>query len=103
MPTLITGPALHKLLEQGVIESGDIKCAEGIKYDLRLSDRILIAKYGRPMLASEIGPLDLFVEPGEMVFVLSRERLKIPPDMMAQLSHKRKLSHAGIRGCPLFS
>jgi dCTP deaminase len=97
MPTLITGPALRDLLDRGVIESGDVKCAEGIKYDFRLSDRILKAKYGRPMLASQIGPIDLFVEPGEMVFVLSRERLNIPPDMMAQLSHKRKLSHAGIQ------
>ena len=36
------------------------------------------------------------VEPGEMVFVLSEEKLNLPKNMVAHLSPKRKLSHAGI-------
>jgi hypothetical protein len=38
----------------------------------------------------------LIIEPGEVVFVLSEERLSLPSDMIAQLSPKRKLAHAGI-------
>lgn len=36
------------------------------------------------------------VEPGEVVFVLSRERLVLPPNVYAQLSPKRSLAQDGI-------
>jgi hypothetical protein len=36
------------------------------------------------------------VLPGEVAFVLTRERLRLPRNMIAVLSPKRKLAHAGI-------
>jgi hypothetical protein len=36
------------------------------------------------------------IEPGETVFVLSEEYLRLPRDIKAELSHKRKLSHEGV-------
>lgn len=100
MPRMITGRELREAVEKSTfIEGGDVKCAEGVKYDFRLSQRILKAKFGRPVSANELSPperADLFIEPGEMVFVLSAERLKLSDTMTAELSPKRKLSHAGI-------
>ena len=100
MPRMITGGELRKAVEKSTfIQRGDVKCAEGVKYDFRLSQRILKAKFGRPVSVDELsGPerADLFIEPGEMVFVLSAERLNLPNTMTAELSPKRKLSHAGI-------
>lgn len=100
MPRMITGRELREAVEKSTfIQRGDVRCAEGVKYDFRLSQRILKAKFGRPVSADELsGPerADLFIEPGEMVFVLSEERLALPENMTAELSPKRKLGHAGI-------
>ncbi|MEK7993950.1 MAG: hypothetical protein AAB403_09130 [Planctomycetota bacterium] len=97
MARMLTGQRLREAVENGTfIQGGDVACAEGVKYDFRLSSRILKAKFGRPMEASEVVASDLFVEPGEMVFVLSEERLRLAPNMVAELSPKRKLSHAGV-------
>ena len=100
MPTMITGEVLRRSVERSeFLQHGDINCAEGIKYDFRMSSRILKASFGRPINISELSAAEqalLFVEPGEMVFVLTEERLKLPRNMMAELSPKRKLSHAGI-------
>lgn len=98
MAVMITGEGLRKMVAEGaLIKNGDLACAESVKYDFRLSQRILKAKFGRPMRADEVpDKQDLVVEPGEVVFVLSEERLSLPRDVIAQLSPKRKLSHAGI-------
>src|SRR5258708_1894626 len=98
MAVMITGQDLRTMVTEGaLIKNGDLSCAESIKYDFRLSQRILKAKFGRPMRADEVpDKQDLVVEPGEVVFVLSEERLTLPRDVIAQLSPKRKLSHAGI-------
>ncbi|MDX6575313.1 MAG: dCTP deaminase [Blastocatellia bacterium] len=100
MAVMITGEDLRKMVTEGtLIASGDLSCAEGVKYDLRLSQRILKAKFRRPINANELSVSerrDLVIEPGEVVFVLSEERLTLPTDVIAQLSPKRKLSHAGI-------
>ncbi|HZE69347.1 MAG TPA: hypothetical protein VE135_07505 [Pyrinomonadaceae bacterium] len=97
---MITGDELRKMVEEGkLISSGELSCAEGVKYDFRLSQRILKAKFRRPVNANELTLAErreLVIEPGEVVFVLSEERLSLPSDMIAQLSPKRKLSHAGI-------
>jgi len=100
MPRMITGSELRQAVEKSTfIQGGDVKCAEGVKYDFRLSQRILKAKFGRPVSADKLSAqeqADLFIEPGEMVFVLSAERLALPRTMTAELSPKRKMSHAGI-------
>lgn len=100
MANIITGDNLAAAVrEQSFIKGGDIKCAEGVKYDFRLSSRILKASFKRPIDVSKLTETeknDLFIEPGEMVFTLTEERLELPCNMVAELSPKRKLSHAGI-------
>ena len=100
MPAMVTGQKLRAAVQdRSFIQGGDATCVEGVKYDFRLSARILKARYGSPIDASKLSELEkqgLSVEPGEVVFVLTEERLKLPEDMVAQLSPKRKLSHAGI-------
>ncbi len=100
MAKLITGDALRRAVQdQTFIKGGDIGCAEGVKYDFRLSAHILKASFRRPIDAerlTETEKKELVIEPGEMVFALTQERLALPAKMIAQLSQKRKMSHAGI-------
>jgi deoxycytidine triphosphate deaminase len=96
----ITGDHLLAAVNsQTFIKDGDPKGAEGIKYDFRMGSRILKAAYGQPLDMdglTENERTGMFVEPGEVVFVLTEESLELPNDMMAQLVPKRKLSHQGI-------
>jgi deoxycytidine triphosphate deaminase len=97
MSTMVTGVDLRNGVEgQTFLQGGDVRCAEGVKYDFRLSSRILKAKWGRPVEMGDVPKEDLFIQPGEVVFVLSEERLNLSSDMVAILSPKRKLSHEGI-------
>ncbi len=81
MPTLITGSELRVAVEQQTfIKNGRPGNAEDVKYDFR------------PLVERT----ELVVEPGEVVFVLSIERLELPVDMVAQLSPKRKMSQSGV-------
>lgn len=87
--------------EKTVIQNGELCCAEGIKYDFRLGNNFLKAYFGRVMdyekdLKSAEDIRKAVVEPGEVVFVLSRERLVLPSNIYAQLSPKRSLSQDGI-------
>ncbi|MCM1251234.1 MAG: hypothetical protein NC321_00270 [Clostridium sp.] len=87
--------------EETVIINGDLFCAEGIKYDFRLGSNFLKAYFGRVMdyekdLKSAEDIRKAVVEPGEVVFVLSRERLVLPSNVYAQLSPKRSLAQDGI-------
>jgi dUTPase len=79
------------------IKGGLLSSCEGIKYDFRLSKRILKADFKQPI---DIGPsfdqTNLVVRPGEVVFVMTEETLELPNNIFCQLSAKRKLSHAGI-------
>ncbi len=55
--------------------------------------------YKRPLdfeKLTETEKRELFIDPGEMVFILTEERLDLPNNMVAELSPKRKLSHAGV-------
>ena len=36
------------------------------------------------------------IEPGEVVFVMSQEKVKLPTDVMIILSQKRKIAHDGV-------
>ena len=100
MPTMVTGTKLRDaVVNHTFIQGGEPTCAEGVKYDFRMSSQILKARFGRPVDANKVDASEraaLFVEPGEMVFVLTEERLTLPPNMFAELSPKRKLSHAGV-------
>jgi deoxycytidine triphosphate deaminase len=92
MPTVISGDELAKAVaDETFIRHGDLRCAEGIKYDLRLGPQLLRA--GRnPMKIGELpetGRSQLCLDPGEMAFVLTAETLDLPADMIAMLSPKR--------------
>jgi deoxycytidine triphosphate deaminase len=100
MAKIVTEEGLRNAVEVGSFIQGGVSASiEGIKYDFRVSNLILKAKFKRPIDAQKLTQsemADLIVEPGEVVFMLSEERLKLPEDMFAQLSPKRKLSQAGV-------
>jgi deoxycytidine triphosphate deaminase len=100
MATMVTGNELRRAVQDGeFIKDGIPDSVEGVKYDFHLSNRVLKAKFKRPVdfdQLSESEKREMEVEPGEVVFVLTQERLSLPLDVVAQLSPKRKLSHAGI-------
>jgi dCTP deaminase len=97
LATLIGGERLRRAVaDQTFIKGGDAASVENIKYDFRMSDRVLKAAFGQPMSLAEIPQEKRFVDPGEAVFVLTQERLDLPEDMIATLTPKRKLAHGGI-------
>lgn len=100
MANIIAGDKLLKAVKsQTFIKGGDVNCAEGVKYDFRVSSKILKANYKHPIDVNKLTESEkrgLFIDPGEMVFVLTEERLDLPDNMIAELSPKRKLSHAGV-------
>lgn len=101
MSKILTADDLKKIIEEGeLLKDGDNKCAEGIKYDFRLGSRFLKAYFGRPVDFEDIRSADemkkAVVEPGEVVFVLSREKVKLPYNIYIQLNPKRSLSQDGI-------
>ena len=100
MARLVTGEALRRAVDtETFIKHGDRLSAEGVKYDFHLGPHILKASLGGPINADRLSEREkgeLVVEPGEMVFAFTQEHLDLPPNMIALLSPKRKMSHAGI-------
>lgn len=79
------------------IAFGNRQCVEGLKYDFRFSGTFLKAKLGKAVSVDDCkDPADTRVEPGETVFLLTEEVLKLPKDIKAELSSKRKLAHEGL-------
>lgn len=100
MPKLITGERLlNAVKDQTFINNGLDTCAEGAKYDFRMGTRLLKTKYG-PFDTNKLSEVErsqqLYLEPGEVAFVLTEESLNLPGNITAVLSPKRKLSHDGI-------
>lgn len=82
-----------------IIQDGSIDNCEEIKYDFRLGDKILKAAFKRPVIYSNLSATEQAkceVAPGEVVFVMSKERLCLPNNIFCQLSNKRKIGHGGI-------
>lgn len=100
MSKIITGNQLAKAIETSLyMTSGSPSCVEGIKYDFKLGPMFLKSKFKFPVNYLELSSSekkDAVIEPGEVVFVLTEERLCLPSNIFIQLSPKRKLSHAGI-------
>lgn len=102
MAKIITGSELRKLIQDGeILQNADVNCAEGIKYDFRLGSKILKSYFGTSIdietdLKSAEEKSKAVVDPGEVVFVLSKERISLPKDIYIQLSPKRSLSQDGI-------
>lgn len=102
MAKIITGSELKTLISEGkIIQNADLSCAEGIKYDFRLGSKLLKSYFGAPIdIEKDLPTLDdrnkAVVEPGEVVFVLSQERIALPRNIYIQLNPKRSLSQDGI-------
>lgn len=82
-----------------IIENGSTKNCEGIKYDFRLGEKILKASFKRPVIYSELTMAEQAlceIAPGEVVFVMTEEKLCLPNNIFCQLSNKRKIGHGGI-------
>jgi deoxycytidine triphosphate deaminase len=99
MAVLVAGAELQRAVtSSSFIKGGDLRCAEGVKYDLRMGNHLLRAGKNpvniRDLPEGERSELSL--DPGEMAFVLTEETLDLPSNMVAVLSPKRKLSHEGI-------
>ncbi|MDR2570302.1 MAG: hypothetical protein LBD23_08400, partial [Oscillospiraceae bacterium] len=100
MAKLLTGSTIVKLVEDGnVIMDGRVENCDAVKYDFVLGDRFLKAKYGTPVSYDDLKPIEkseATVEPGEVVYVLTKETINLPNNMFIQLSHKRKMTEYGI-------
>lgn len=100
MAKILNEEKLKKMIRNNeLMLNGKEKNIEGIKYDFTLSSRILKAKYKSPIdmnKLSEIQKKEMVIEPGEVVFALTEEKLKLPNNIFAQICQKRKLSHDGI-------
>lgn len=94
------------ILANKVIENGELLCSAGIRYSFRMGTKILKDYFGKPIdyntdLKSIEEKRMASIEPGEVVFVLSDERLQIPSNVYVQLSPQRNLFLDGIEllGC----
>jgi len=100
MARIIFESRLKKAIKDGTfIKNGKINSAESIKYDFTMGSKLLKSKFGQPIDINNLPEADkanLFVEFGEVVFVLTEEILDLPKNIKANLSPKRKLSHDGI-------
>jgi deoxycytidine triphosphate deaminase len=92
--TVLTEAELKKAVSDGdLIKNASAESIEGLKYDFRLGTRVLFGRQA-PMDLTAAGQPP-WLRPGELAYVLSEERLNLPPDVKAELSNKRKMSHAG--------
>jgi len=101
MSKVISGKRLQKaIIDNEFLNGGDVSNCDGLKYDFRLDDCILKAKYGVPINYSsfpiEKQGTELVVSPGEMVFVMTKESLNLPKNIFSQLSPRRKMTDFGI-------
>lgn len=101
MATLISENELRQIIQEGkIIINGVDRDAEGIKYDFRFGNHFLKSYFSVPANFNELQTPDekknACVEPGEVVFVMSQERLALPNDMFIQLSPKRSMAQDGI-------
>lgn len=96
----ITGKALKDMVQAGnVIENGNVANCGSIKYDFVLSDEILKADFGSPRRMSDLTSVerkDAIIQPGEVVYVLTKEKINIPCNMYMTLSANRGMSEYGI-------
>lgn len=100
MAKTLTGDKIKKLVEESnVIENGSISNCGSIKYDFTLSDEILKSAFSAPVLMSELSVQErreAQIQPGEVVYVLTREKVNLPSDMYMSLSANRSMSEYGV-------
>lgn len=100
MAETITGNKIKKLVEEGkVIEHGSINNCGALKYDFTLSDEILKSDFSTPVKLMELSVeerREALIQPGEVVYVLTREKVNLPADMYMSLSANRGMSEYGV-------
>jgi deoxycytidine triphosphate deaminase len=96
---ILSNGEIKSLIREETIRNGTEESVEGQKYDFRLGDYFLKAKFGRAVKISELDVeqrKDAVIEPGETIFVMTEEVLNLRQDMRLRLSPKRKMGHEGI-------
>lgn len=100
MTKLVTGDRLMEAVSNGTFIQGGIPAGvEGVKYDFHMGSRLRKASYKQAIDIDHLSELErsgLAVEPGEVVFVCTKERIVLPGNMIALLVPKRKIAHNGI-------
>jgi deoxycytidine triphosphate deaminase len=100
MSNMIAQTKLREIVgDRNFFTNGDPNSVEGIKYDFRLGKRFLKASFRVPISFDELSATEKAnarVEPGEVVFVMTEERIKLPNDVAIMLSPKRKIAHEGV-------
>jgi dUTPase len=97
---VITGKTLMSLVEDGeIIENGSTLNCDAIKYDFVLDSCFLKSQFGGPIDYNDLKPLeqkDAIISSGEVVFVLTKEKVNLPTNMFMTLSPKRGMTEFGI-------
>lgn len=100
MAKTITGDALKHLVEENIIiENGVSENCGALKYDFVLSEEFLKSDFKTPKKMSDLTAYEkreAVINPGEVVYVLSKEKLNLPNDMYMHLSANRGMSEYGI-------
>lgn len=100
MSKTITGEALKKIVQDGkIIVDGTIENCGALKYDFVLSEEFLKAEFRSPQKMSDLSAYekrDVVIDPGEVVYVLTKETVNIPPNMYMNLSANRGMSEFGV-------
>ena len=100
MAETITGNKIKQLVEEGkVIENGSISNCGSLKYDFTLSDEILKSDFSTPIKFDELSVEErrkALIQPGEVVYVLTKEKVNLPPNMYMSLSANRGMSEYGV-------
>jgi len=108
MANIVSGEKLKKLIEENnLIENANLDNCEGLKYDFTLSSKFLKAKCSIPQDYNNLSISErqefAVIVPGEVVYFLSEEVVRMPNNIYAQLTPKRKMGELGINvNCALF-
>lgn len=100
MAETLTGIKIKKLVEESkVIENGSINNCGALKYDFTLSDEILKSDFSTPVKLADLSIEErriALIQPGEVVYVLTKEKVNLPSDMYMSLSANRGMSEYGV-------
>jgi len=100
MAETLTGIKIKKLVEEGkIIENGSINNCGALKYDFTLSDEILKADFNAPIKMTDLSAearREALIQPGEVVYVLTKETVNLPTNMYMSLSANRGMSEYGV-------
>lgn len=100
MAETLTGIKIRRLVEESkVIENGSLNNCGALKYDFTLSDEILKSDFSTPVKLADLTVEErriALVQPGEVVYVLTKEKVNLPSDMYMSLSANRGMSEYGV-------